>query len=126
MTILGELPISDGIVSLRDGAKIVYAEQDPLIVTGSVKDNILFGLPMDHDWYNKVVQSCSLDHDFNQMPSKDETMLGEMGHNLSGGQKSRISLARALYRKDADLILIDASLSTLDSKTSKTIMLKVV
>ena len=42
-----------------------------------------------------------------------------MGHNLSGGQKSRISLARALYRNDADVVLIDGSLGSLDSKVSK-------
>ena len=49
-------------------------------------------------------------------------MLAEMGHNLSGGQKSRISLARAIYRKESEIILIDSSLSTLDSKVSSKVL----
>ena len=52
------------------------------------------------------------------MSHSDLTKLGEMGHNLSGGQKSRISLARAIYRREASIILIDASLSSLDAKVS--------
>jgi len=48
--------------------------------------------------------------------------MGEMGHNLSGGQKSRISLARAMYRKNADIVLIDGSLSTLDARVSSRVL----
>ena len=91
-------------------------------MTGTVESNILFGLPKDADYYASVVHACCLEEDFEAMPSGDQTKLGEMGHNLSGGQKSRIALARALYRKNADLVLIDATLSSLDQKTSKKVM----
>ena len=56
------------------------------------------------------------------MPSGDQTKLGEMGVSLSGGQKSRISLARAIYRRDASTILIDGALGTLDVKIAKKVM----
>ena len=49
-----------------------------------------------------------------------------MGHNLSGGQKSRISLARAIYRRDAEIVLIDGTLSSLDAKIAKSVMERVV
>ena len=49
-----------------------------------------------------------------------------MGHNLSGGQKSRISLARALYRRNASIVMIDCTLSSLDAKVSKEVMERAV
>lgn len=60
------------------------------------------------------------------MPAGDMTKLGEMGHNISGGQKSRISLARALYRHTADVVLIDGTLGSLDSKIAKKVMERAV
>ncbi len=60
------------------------------------------------------------------MPSGDKTKLGELGHNLSGGQKSRISLARALYRKTSQVVLVDGTLSSLDAATSKQVMEKAI
>ena len=60
------------------------------------------------------------------MPSGDQTKLGEMGHNISGGQKSRISLARALYRENTEVVLIDGTLSSLDSKVAKKVMERAV
>ena len=97
-----------------------------MIVTGSVEANILFGLKKDLDWYKEVCWACCLDEDFNAMPSGDQTKLGEMGHNISGGQKSRISLARAVYRKSASVVLIDGTLGSLDAKISKKVMERVV
>jgi ATP-binding cassette subfamily C (CFTR/MRP) protein 4 len=116
------MPLVDGKIKIKQSTQITYAEQDPLIVTGTIQENILFGLPLQTDWYNNVCSSCCLEDDFFQMPDGDQTMLAEMGHNLSGGQKSRISLARAIYRKESEIILIDSSLSTLDSKVSSKVL----
>jgi ABC-type bacteriocin/lantibiotic exporter with double-glycine peptidase domain len=118
LAILGEVPVVFGELRIKEEAKIAYAEQEPLIITGTIQDNITFGSELDPDWYIKVVQACCLDEDFRAMPSGDQTKLGEMGHNLSGGQKSRISLARAIYQQDSSIILIDATLSSLDAKVS--------
>jgi ABC-type transport system involved in cytochrome bd biosynthesis fused ATPase/permease subunit len=60
-----------------------------------------------------------LEEDFKQLPNGDLTHLGEMGQQLSGGQKSRISLARALYKRDAKIVLIDGSLSALDARVAR-------
>jgi len=101
---------------------IAYAEQNPLIMTGTVRSNILFGSAFDPRYYEKVVAACALKDDFKQLPNGDNTKLGEMGTQLSGGQKSRISLARALYRKEAKIILIDGSLSALDARVARHIL----
>ena len=112
------MPIKDGTVHMKPDSEIVYCEQEPLIVTGTVRSNILFGLPFESEWYKTVCRACCLMNDFKTMTDGDKTELGEMGSNLSGGQKARISLARAMYRKNAKIVLIDASLSALDAKVS--------
>ena len=76
MAILGEMPIEQGTVFTRhkqDNSveSIVLAEQEPLIVTGTVESNILFGLKKDTQWYEEVCWACCLDQDFNTMPSGD-------------------------------------------------------
>jgi ATP-binding cassette subfamily C (CFTR/MRP) protein 4 len=69
-------------------------------------------------WYDQVVYSCGLDKDFTQLIYGDSTIIGDRGVQISGGQRARISLARALYR-DADLLLLDDPLSAVDSKTGR-------
>ena len=71
MLVLGEMPVQQGEVRIKKGAQIVYAEQEPLIVTGTVESNILFGLKMDRQWYNEVVHACCLDEDFPALAAGD-------------------------------------------------------
>lgn len=99
-----------------------YAEQTPLIVTGTVRSNILYGSEYDPVLFDKVVDACQLRQDFSQFPLGDLTGTGEMGVALSGGQKSRISLARALYKQEAKIILIDGTLSSLDAVVAAKIL----
>ncbi|KAL4483821.1 hypothetical protein ABPG72_006196 [Tetrahymena utriculariae] len=98
--------------------KISYVEQEPYIFSGSVRENILFGSQYDKQWYDHVAKNCCLLQDFNQMDQGDLTVIGERGVNLSGGQKARICLARAVYSK-SDLYLLDDPLSAVDSKVAK-------
>lgn len=70
--------------------------------------------------YRKVIQLCELERDLEILPAGDDTYIGEKGINLSGGQKARISLARAVYY-DADIYLMDDPLSALDSHVKKAI-----
>lgn len=65
-----------------------------------------FGKPYDEQRYQQVISACQLEHDFELLPAADFTEIGENGTNLSGGQKHRISLARAVY-SDADIYLLD-------------------
>ncbi|CAL1707862.1 unnamed protein product [Somion occarium] len=108
--------------SLRTGqyippqGRIAYASQDALIIPGSVRENIIFGLPFDEERYLKVVDACALRHDLNRLKAGDQTILGEKGGTLSGGQKQRIALARAIYA-DAPWTLLDDPLSALDAET---------
>ena len=83
LSILGELQTVEG--EIRHSKNVSFAEQTPLIVTGTVRSNILFGLPFDKNHYDKVVNACCLGEDFKALPKGDETKLGEMGHILSGG-----------------------------------------
>ena len=73
MSILGEIPLTEGQVLMKSATEVSYAEQEPLIVTGTIQDNILFGQPMDDEMYQKVCQACCLDSELAQMPAGDQT-----------------------------------------------------
>lgn len=87
----------------------------------TVKENILFGQEFDEKKYNEVIYACSLESDLEILPAGDQTEIGERGITLSGGQKARISLARAVYA-DKDIILLDDVLSAVDARVAKHIM----
>ncbi|KAB0797844.1 hypothetical protein PPYR_08837 [Photinus pyralis] len=116
--ILKELPLTSGEILIN--GKISFASQEPWLFCGSVRDNILFGEEMDTARYNEVVRSCSLECDFNLLPFGDRTLVGGRGASLSGGQKARISLARAVYR-EADIYLLDEPFSAVDVRVGQQI-----
>ena len=95
-----------------------YACQDPWIFSATVRENITFGLPYQLAWYNRVIECCALEKDFDILQNGDLTLVGERGVTLSGGQKSRVNLARAVYRK-ADVYLLDDPLSAVDTVVSR-------
>ncbi|KAH8366457.1 hypothetical protein KR084_009619 [Drosophila pseudotakahashii] len=113
--ILGELPGESG--KLRVKGTISYASQEPWLFNASVRDNILFGLPMDKHRYRSVIKKCALERDF-ELLQGDRTFVGERGASLSGGQRARISLARAVYRQ-ADTYLLDDPLSAVDTHVGR-------
>lgn len=114
--ISGDATVVKGRVAVQ--GSIALVSQQAWIFNGTVRENILFGLPYDEQRYKSVVESCSLKSDFTMMPNADETEIGERGANLSGGQKQRISLARALY-SNRDIYLLDDTLSAVDVKVSQ-------
>nr|CAI5864657.1 unnamed protein product [Callosobruchus analis] len=114
--ILQELPLIEG--SLKVSGRISYASQEPWLFAGTVRQNILFGLPMDKTRYKTVVKKCSLERDFNLLPYGDKTIVGDRGVSLSGGQRARINLARAVY-KEADIYLLDDPLSAVDTHVGR-------
>ena len=80
----------------------------------TVKNNILFGKPYDQSRYLDAIKYASLGDDLLILSDRDNTLIGEKGSTLSGGQKARISLARALY-SDADIFILDDILSAVDA-----------
>ncbi|KAJ6452790.1 hypothetical protein C8R45DRAFT_1223373 [Mycena sanguinolenta] len=99
---------------------ISYAAQMPWLQHRSIKDNILFGYPLDETRYNEVVECCALRPDFDIWEDGDLTEIGDNGISLSGGQKARVALARAVYAK-TKYVLLDDPLSAVDSHTSRTL-----
>lgn len=97
---------------------IAFVAQVPWIENATIKDNILFGLPYDRDRYQKVLFACSLEKDLNVLPDGELTDIGANGINLSGGQRWRISFARALYSR-AGILVMDDLFSALDAHTGR-------
>ena len=112
--ILGELPKLSGEVKIC--GTTAYVSQSAWIQSGKIQDNILFGMEMDNEKYERVLESCSLKKDLEILPFGDQTVIGERGINLSGGQKQRVQIARALYQ-EADIYLFDDPFSAVDAHT---------
>ncbi|KAI9138244.1 P-loop containing nucleoside triphosphate hydrolase protein [Paraphysoderma sedebokerense] len=109
---VGEMKKLSGEVQLV--GKVGYCPQQPWIQNATLKENILFGLPYDEVRYKNAVHYAALERDLQILPDGDQTEIGEKGINLSGGQKSRINVARAIYF-NPDIILLDDVLSAVDS-----------
>ena len=102
----------DGNIQLS--GKISFVSQNSWILNDTIEQNILFFKPMDREKYNKVISICQLIPDLQIFPQGDQTEIGEKGVNLSGGQKARMAIARAVYN-DSDIYIFDDPLSALDA-----------
>ena len=116
MAILGELPTINGRVTFN--GRLAYVPQIPWVFSGTIRDNILFGRSFDTKRYQDILEVCCLQADLHNLPKGDLTEIGHRGVSLSGGQRARVSLARALY-SDADIFLLDDPLSAVDAKVGK-------
>lgn len=139
--ILGEVKLISGIVkvptpppedSLEDVKPIPPAEwlvpslsafvsQTPWIETGTVQNNITFGLPFVEDRYRKVLRACSLEKDLELLINGDKSEVGPKGITLSGGQRWRVALARALYSR-AGIVILDDVLSAVDAHVGRSMV----
>lgn len=86
--LLREMALESGEINVY--GSISYACQEPWVFAGSVRQNILFGQPMNRERYDRIIKACALQKDFEQLKYGDETNIGERGTSLSGGQKARI------------------------------------
>lgn len=120
---LGEMDKASGKVNTY--GSVAYVSQQAWIQNATLKDNILFGQPLNTELYEKVIEACALKPDLEILPGGDMTEIGEKGINLSGGQKQRVSLARAVYA-NADIYFLDDPLSAVDSHVGKHIFDKVI
>ncbi|KAI9217149.1 hypothetical protein BC828DRAFT_351776, partial [Blastocladiella britannica] len=118
--ILGEINKSSGTVTVR--GKVAFVTQQAWILNATVRDNVTFGLCFDKDRYNRVIDACALRRDLETLAQGDETVIGEKGISLSGGQKARVSLARACYASEmgeADVLLLDDVFSAVDAHVDR-------
>jgi ATP-binding cassette subfamily C (CFTR/MRP) protein 1 len=105
---------------------VSYCTQSPWVVNDTLRGNVLFGREYDEERYNKTINCCALLDDFAILPAGDMTEIGERGINLSGGQKARVSLARAMYSSETRLLLLDDPLSAVDSHVGQHIFSKAI
>ncbi|OQV17405.1 Multidrug resistance-associated protein 1 [Hypsibius exemplaris] len=112
-----------GLMERRSGdvtqkGSIAYVSQQAWIQNLTLKENILFGNPLDERRYQQVIDACALRPDLEMLQGGDQTEIGEKGINLSGGQKQRVSLARAVYC-NSDVYFLDDPLSAVDAHVGK-------
>ncbi|KAK7413238.1 hypothetical protein QQX98_007897 [Neonectria punicea] len=104
---------------------VAYVSQTPWLESASFRDNILFGLPFIEERYKKVIEVCALKKDLSIFTDGDKTELGANGINLSGGQKWRVTLARAIYSR-AEILVMDDVFSAVDAHVGRHIFEKCV
>ncbi|VDL72154.1 unnamed protein product [Nippostrongylus brasiliensis] len=122
-SIIGHMFPTSGEVEI--GGSFAYVPQSPWIQNATVQENILFGSAMNSQRYYKAVSSCQLTKDLEALAAGDQTEIGERGATLSGGQKARVSLARAIFAHK-DIYLLDDVLASLDKKVGDKIFEKAV
>ncbi|CAL9222685.1 unnamed protein product [Arabidopsis halleri] len=112
-SLLGEMRCVHGSILLN--GSVAYVPQVPWILSGTIRENILFGKPLDSKRYLDTLSACALDVDISLMAGGDMACIGDKGVNLSGGQRARLALARAVYH-GSDMYLLDDVLSAVDSQ----------
>ncbi|KAG2801319.1 ABC transporter C family member 10, partial [Phytophthora cactorum] len=122
--ILGEMPRTSGVLEI--GGRVAYVSQDTWIRNATLRGNILFEQDYDPERYAQVLEASQLAMDLNALPNGDSTEIGERGINLSGGQKARVAIARAMYRKGTDVLILDDPLSAVDPHVAHAIFDKCI
>lgn len=110
--LMGEMEKISGSISMH--GRLCYVPQQPWMQNNTLRQNITFGKQFDEYFYSRVLDACALYRDLQILPLGDSTEIGEKGINLSGGQKARISLARAVYQNH-DIYLLDDPMSAVDA-----------
>ena len=121
--IAGEISNASGTIDYQ--GSVIYLPQTAWVFSGTIKENILFGQPLEESKYERIIDVCALKEDFKRLPGGDQTVVGERGEVLSGGQQARVSLARAVYA-DGDIYLLDDPLSAVDFKVGQHIFNKCI
>ena len=121
--IAGETSNASGTIDYQ--GSVIYLPQTAWVFSGTIKENILFGQPNEESKYERIIDVCALKEDFQRLPDGDQTVVGERGEVLSGGQQARVSLARAVYA-EGDIYLLDDPLSAVDFKVGQHIFNKCI
>ena len=117
-TLLYSMLNEEGFAQVCISGSVALSEQKPCIISGTFKDNILFGREFSHKKYQRVIKAACLQPDLKSMGSYDQTLIDES--TLSGGQKARVGIARALY-SESDVYVFDDPFSALDPQVTNSI-----
>ncbi|QKD59067.2 P-loop containing nucleoside triphosphate hydrolase protein [Fusarium oxysporum Fo47] len=101
--------------------RVAYASQKPFLINGTIRENILFGLPFDGPFYQKVLDAVALGPDIRRLPNGDSTVLGGSAVTISGGQMSRVAVARAIYSR-REVVVLDDPLAAIDGQVRQHII----
>ncbi|KAF5370319.1 hypothetical protein D9758_006918 [Tetrapyrgos nigripes] len=129
LALLGEMHFvppttaNESWVNLPREGGVAYAPQESWVLNQTIKENIVFNSDYNEDRYQKVLYQCALERDLSLFKAGDQTEVGERGQTLSGGQKARLTLARAVYSK-AQIVILDDILAALDVHTAKWVVEK--
>ncbi|KAJ1824611.1 hypothetical protein GGH91_000634 [Coemansia sp. RSA 2671] len=123
LAMCSEMEMTQGSGQVR--GTVSYLEQTPWIMSSTLRDNILFGREFDEGHYWRVLYACAFMDDLEVWPNRDLTVIGERGINLSGGQRARLALARAVYSR-ADIYVFDDPLSAVDAVVKRHILDNVI
>ncbi|KAJ8603881.1 hypothetical protein MRB53_042056 [Persea americana] len=115
----GDMRKTGGSITFSSGR--AFCPQYAWIQNATLKENVIFGQRFDKRWYNQVIDACALRPDLEMLPNGDMTEIGERGITVSGGQKQRLNIARAIYF-NADIVLMDDPLSAVDAHVGRHIM----
>ncbi|KAF8066646.1 multidrug resistance-associated ABC transporter [Lyophyllum atratum] len=118
-SLIGEMRRTRGEVVF--GGSVAYVPQTAWIRNATLRENVVFGQEDEEQRFRDIIRACSLEHDLEMLPNGELTEIGEKGINLSGGQKARVSLARAAYSR-SDVVLLDDPLSAVDAYVGKAIL----
>ncbi|KAJ5175109.1 uncharacterized protein N7482_000986 [Penicillium canariense] len=119
----GDMRVTEG--KIRMSTTRAFCPQYAWIQNTTVRNNVLFGKEYEESWYNQVIDACALGPDMEVLPNGDATEIGERGITVSGGQKQRLNIARAIYF-NAELVLMDDPLSAVDAHVGRHIMDKAI
>ncbi len=112
----GDMRKTSGDITM--GASRAFCPQYAWIQNATVRENVLFGKDYNQEWYDKVIDACALRPDLEMLPNGDQTEIGERGITVSGGQKQRLNIARAIYF-NSDIVLMDDPLSAVDAHVGR-------
>jgi ATP-binding cassette, subfamily C (CFTR/MRP), member 1 len=123
--LLGETLVSESYVRLNERSRdLAFCDQTPYLINASIQQNIIGFSSLDRKWYNTVVRATALDEDLASLPNGDQQLIGSNGVNLSGGQKHKVAIARAVYARKR-VAIFDDVLSGLDATSEEHVFLHI-
>lgn len=118
--LMGERSSRSGSI-MNKASSVGFCSATPWLRNATIQENIVNDRVFSEEWYHTTVSICDLNTDLVSLPQGNDTPIGSRGNTLSGGQKHRIALARALYSR-CSLLLLDETFDALDFQTRHNVL----